>query len=565
MGLPLSNSLTQPPIHHYHGYLDSFLLALGFGITSYFIFKKSETHSPLYLAILLVAVPCALSLSVARHFSCFVYSLSFTFFVYLFTLVACICLYRLSPWHPLATYPGPLLCKLSKLWLGYVSQQGRLHIYVWRLHQKYGDIVRIGPNELSIRSAGSILPLLGPRELPKGPWFDGRYPEDAPARSLISLRNSHEHSMRRRPWNQAFSVSALKDYEPLIDARTSKLVDALSRQESPVNLTQWIFYFAYDMMSDFIFGGGTEMLRDGDVGGLWPMLESAQKTGLLFSHVPWLGQLLFKTPLLAGSRRKMIACSMQFARSRKARRPTHKDLFYYLYNEGGTIENAPTEAEAFADSISAGADTSASAIVNLFYLLLTNPATYSRLRAEIDGREDRALEFSEQARMPYLNAVINETLRILPPVPSGSPRATTAETGGRMLGTRYIPPNTAVNIHIFSVHRDPRNFSFPDNFVPERWLSEEERKHLGPKFFKDGSFVHNIAAFHPFSVGPSSCVGKNFAYLEMRMLVTKVLFNFDLRLAEGFDSRKYKHGIKDFFTMALEALPVVFTRRKTYL
>ncbi|KAK7463410.1 hypothetical protein VKT23_006763 [Stygiomarasmius scandens] len=564
MDFPFLSSLTDLLIHQLHEHIDSFLLASGFGTVCYFIFKGSETHSPLYLTVLLFAVPCTLSLSVARHFSSVFSSLFFVFFTYLSTLGTCISVYRLSPWHPLASYPGPMICKLSKLWMAYVSQQGHQHIYLWRLHQKYGDIVRIGPNELSIQSVGSIPHLLGPSGLPKGPWFDGRYPENAVARSLISLRNTKQHAVRKRPWTQAFNTSALKDYEPLINARTSQLVDALAKQTSPINLTQWIFYFAYDMMSDFIFGGGTEMMRDGDVGGLWPMLESAQKTGLLFSHVPWLGQLLFKTPLLAGSRRRMIAFSMQFARNRKARRPAHKDLFYYLYNEGGTINNPPTEAEAFADSllaISGGADTSASAVVNLFYLLLSNPAAYKRLQAEIDRHDDRALEFSEQAQMPYLNAVINETLRLLPPVPSGSPRATTTETGGRMLGSHYIPPNTAVAVHIFSVHRDPRNFSFPNDFIPERWLPGGERKSLEPKFLKDSSFVHNTAAFHPFSIGPSGCVGKNFAYLEMRMLVTKVLANFDLRLAEGFDSRKYKHGIKDFFTMALEPLPVIFSPR----
>ncbi|KAF5340888.1 hypothetical protein D9758_012174 [Tetrapyrgos nigripes] len=564
MYLPFLCSMRDSLFDQSHVHFDSLLLAVGFGTVSYFVFKLSETHSPLHLAVLLIAIPSALSFSVQQHFSSIFLSICFIFSTYFFTLVTCIVVYRLSPWHPLGNYPGPVLCKLSKLWMAFVSQQGRQHIYLWRLHQKYGDIVRVGPNELSIQNAGSILPVLGGSELPKGPWFDGRYPEDAAARSLISLRNTKEHATRRRPWNQAFSSTALKEYEPLINARTSQLAGALGQQSNSVNLTKWIFYFAYDMMSDFIFGGATEMMRDGDVGGLWPMLEEAQKTGLLFSHVPWFGQLLFRTPFLAGNRRRMIACSTQFARNRKARRPIHKDLFYYLYNEGGTISNPPTEAEAFADSllaISGGADTSASTVVNLFYLLLSNPMTYRRLRAEIDRHEDRALDFAEQSRMPYLNAVINETLRLLPPVPSGSPRATTSETGGRMLGTHYIPPNTALAVHIFSVHRDPRNFSFPETFLPERWLSEEDKKVLEPSLLDRHDFIHNISAFHPFSVGPSGCVGKNFAYLEMRMLVSKILVKFDLRFADGFDERKYKRGMKDFFTMALEPLMVQLTPR----
>lgn len=95
-------------------------------------------------------------------------------------------LYRLSPWHPLASYPGPLPCKLSKLYMAYISQGEKQHLYLYNLHKRYGDIIRIGrklfisvyprpwlikrkgPNEVSIRSTDAIVPLLGPSGLPKG-------------------------------------------------------------------------------------------------------------------------------------------------------------------------------------------------------------------------------------------------------------------------------------------------------------------------------------------------------------------------------------------------------------
>jgi hypothetical protein len=59
-------------------------------------------------------------------------------------LLGSISLYRLSPLHPLAKYPGPTRCKLTKIWMAWISFGGRAHIYYKTLHDKYGPIVRIG-------------------------------------------------------------------------------------------------------------------------------------------------------------------------------------------------------------------------------------------------------------------------------------------------------------------------------------------------------------------------------------------------------------------------------------
>ena len=64
--------------------------------------------------------------------------------VYYVTLALSIILYRLSPVHPLSGYPGPILCKLSKLSLMWVASTGKLHVYIRQLHDEYGPIVRTG-------------------------------------------------------------------------------------------------------------------------------------------------------------------------------------------------------------------------------------------------------------------------------------------------------------------------------------------------------------------------------------------------------------------------------------
>lgn len=64
--------------------------------------------------------------------------------LYLSILSVSIVAYRLSPFHPLARYPGPILCKISMFWLAKVAWRGKEHIYHQELHERYGEIIRIG-------------------------------------------------------------------------------------------------------------------------------------------------------------------------------------------------------------------------------------------------------------------------------------------------------------------------------------------------------------------------------------------------------------------------------------
>lgn len=68
-----------------------------------------------------------------------------SYVLFLAVLLSCILAYRLGPLHPLSPYPGPLLCKVSKLWMAYVSLCGKQHEYFKALHENYGPIVRVGP------------------------------------------------------------------------------------------------------------------------------------------------------------------------------------------------------------------------------------------------------------------------------------------------------------------------------------------------------------------------------------------------------------------------------------
>ena len=119
----------------------------------------------------------------------------------------------------------------------------------------------------------------------------------------------------------------------------------------------------------------------------------------------------------------------------------------------------------------------------------------------------------------------------------------------------YIPEGTQTRIHFWSVHRDPRNFSHPGTFWPDRWLIAEGLQALQEKI------VHNPNAFIPFSFGPYNCVGKNIAMQEMRLLLCHFVQKLTFRAANEQDFAKYCQAMQDQFVMVVGELPVVVERR----
>ena len=107
------------------------------------IFNRWEPLRVPIVFPLLVLVPAVLSTLLAPHFST-LKALASTFAVFYGTLGTSIVIYRLSPFHPLAKYPGPFPAKISKLWHVWIVTRGKQHLYLAAMHEKYGDIIRMG-------------------------------------------------------------------------------------------------------------------------------------------------------------------------------------------------------------------------------------------------------------------------------------------------------------------------------------------------------------------------------------------------------------------------------------
>ena len=175
--------------------------------------------------------------------------------------------------------------------------------------------------------------------------------------------------------------------------------------------------------------------------------------------------------------------------------------------------------------LTAGAETSATTLTAITYLLATHPGSRARLADEVRAAFTSADQITAAAagpqQLPYLNAVIEEALRIFPPSPLGPPRVSPGET----VDGHYVPQGVYVACDTYSLHLNPRNAPSPRSFHPERWLVTST---------DDSNSTKPYTA--AFSIGPRACLGISLAYIELRVALAKIVFALDWELVgEPFD------------------------------
>ncbi|KAJ6468280.1 cytochrome P450 [Mycena sanguinolenta] len=479
---------------------------------------------------------------------------SYSYFI--LSLCLSITLYRLSPLHPIYHVPGPAIWRITKVTGMWMSWTGHQHLYIKRAHDKYGPVIRTGPNEVSVVDLDAVVAVLGSGGLPKGQYYQARKDPKAPS-NLIVLQGE-AHANRRRLWNRGMSTESLKDYEAIIAKRATQLLDCLADAPDPniLDLSAWISYFSFDFMGDMAFGGGFELLRnEAERSNISPLLDKFAVMASLYSHVPWAAASLSLIPLPSRDRLRKFATDNALRRLKST--ATTKDLWYHLMDEAGLEKQKPALRDVAADgtlAVIAGADTAASALTSLFYFLLSHPKYYEKLQEEVDSQFPPGadpLDVSNHVDMKLLNACIDETLRLHPPVPTNGPRQVPRGSQGKVIAGVFIPEGTQVYVPPYSLHRDTRYFSpSPGQFMPERWI--------------DPALAPSADAFIPFSYGPSNCVGRGLARQEIAMVACLLLSRLDIKFASGFNAAAWPDKLHDHFVTTRGPLIVSVKRRQQH-
>lgn len=164
--------------------------------------------------------------------------------------------------------------------------------------------------------------------------------------------------------------------------------------------------------------------------------------------------------------------------------------------------------------IIAGSETSATVLSGAIYFLLKNPKWMTKLQDELRTafKDESQITFAALGQLKILHAIIQETLRMYPPLPGSMPRISPKE--GATVGGTFIPPDTRLGITQYPAYRSTRHFKNPDTFAPERFLGDDV-------YANDTRSV-----FQPFSVGPRNCIGQNLAWAELRTVIARLVWNF---------------------------------------
>ncbi|PPJ52050.1 hypothetical protein CBER1_09819 [Cercospora berteroae] len=486
-------------------------------------------------------------------------------------------IYRIF-FHPLSKYPGPLLAKITDLYSTYHALRGDRHLEFYRIHEKYGPIVRFGPNSLSFNSNTALKDIYGFKSNVRKARFYEAFWATKDSFSTHSAISKSIHARKRRVLSHAFSDSAIKSMENHIlahirqfcqnlagntntpDTQLTTSASAPNTPESkgygaPINITDQANYLTFDIMGDLCFGKSFSMLETPQNRFAIDLIGSAAHRHLICGtylpiHTFHLDKLFFRK-IAAGRARYMQYSKAQAAERMKMNSSEidRKDFFYHLLKaKDPETGKGFTTPELWGESnllIIAGSDTTSTALAAAMFYLVHNPTTLATLASEVRSAFTTVEEIHISPRLnnlTYLRACIDEAMRLSPSVGGLLPREVLP--GGTTIDGEHIPEGTVIGVPHYTIHHNESYYPSAFSFLPERWISGS----LLPQEQKVTSEAVSAAqsAFCPFSVGPRGCIGKGMAYNELMITLARTIFMYDMRLAPGSTLGEGKPNTKEY-------------------
>jgi len=456
--------------------------------------------------------------------------------------------------HPLAKVKGPFWGKINPFYHVMLVKTGKRHKHLKELHDKYGDFVRVGPNAVSICNVDAQKDIFGPSStVIKSPGYDA-FRENAAHSSLNNARDKTVHQQLKKSLGPGFSHQSLAKLEFLVAQNALYFCESVlkfgNNGENALNLTTWTSFFTYDVMGDLCFGESYDLMKNGNMASLVLFATAPLKLAGLALASPFLAT--FNALISPKSLREGLALFRKdYNRridNRLANPSGRKDFMHYMIGYANMAETEKDRRGRLQSNtetlLLAGAGTTATSLSATIWYLVQHPHVLSKLREHLDVLTDVEITNDRLANIPYLEAVIDETLRICPPVPGAIPRDTTCPT---VIAGVQFPQGVEVTVPTWAICRDSRYFTNPDEWIPERWIDVA--------YEKDQTIGR--AAWKPFSLGPRGCIGRNLAYMEARLGVAHWVRKLDFAFVEPNGS----YEVADFTVAERSELLVNITPR----
>ncbi|KAB5578096.1 cytochrome P450 67, partial [Coniochaeta sp. 2T2.1] len=415
---------------------------------------------------------------------------------------------------------------------------------------------RYAPNSAVINTPTAYRTIFGPKGNVKKSNYYKAWRKTEDTVSSWNATDIKQHGRKRRILQQAFSERALRAAEPFIHTNVDRWLQLLGEQKNEkgdeltrsIDMEHQVTCLVFDILADLCFGKSFDMKEPDSTMRHVP--EMMIKNLELIHPIAWspIGEFLIW--LKPRGLDKVIARIAPAAvknwenfvntcldkRSKKQHEleekklpddsGARKDFFHWLWNAkdpetgvGYSLGELYAECDLL---IIAGSDTTAIVMSAAFFYLTRNPETQEKLAREISSTFSSYDEIKAGPKLQgcqYLTAFLHEAMRMAPPVPAEPPRV--VREGGTTIDGHYFPEGTLLSTAFWAQHYNEEYYPQPYSFQPERWIVGEERS-------TEDSVALAERSFCAFSTGSRGCVGKNMAWLEMRIVMAKTLWRYEV-------------------------------------
>ncbi|KAL8750415.1 MAG: hypothetical protein Q9199_007086 [Rusavskia elegans] len=450
------------------------------------------------------------------------------------------------------------------LWIRYTRVEVQT---IHQAHRRFGPIVRLGPNEVSINCVDGGLRTVYAGGFEKPFFYDQFQNYGIP--NMFSTKESKPHAARKRLLSNVYSKSFIQSSPELYEVtrvilhkRLLPSLDSFAAKGLSLEALASNYAVTMDFVSSYLFGLCKENNFIQDV--------EMRKTFLTWhfkrnEHALWYQEIPSVTRLLQRIGVRLIPRWVDAANENiqayvlrlcRVAEQSIKPASDYDQKAHGTrpvvygqlsdsLKRAPVRAEArknlggaetdelpiaseMLDHLIAGMDTSAITLTYLLWEMSRYPELQASLRKEVCtlspslaiGNDSGVPSARSLDALPLLHAVVMETLRLHCPIPGSQPRQTPSKPTS-IAGSPPLPRGVRVSAQAYSLHRNEKVFSDAEAWVPHRWLDTDPEK-------KD----EMMRWFWAFSSGGRMCVGSNFAMQELKYVTAAVYTNFTTTIVD---------------------------------
>lgn len=364
--------------------------------------------------------------------------------------------------HPLRSYPGPILWRAYRLPLTLAWLRGTYVFDVTALHVRYGPIIRVGPNQLSYTTSAALKTIYGHHhvgmegfsEFEKDPV---EYMEAPNGVHSILSAPAVDHQRYRKLLSNSFSANGMKDMQPRVQAFAELLITGLKEETAKneggketkhyTDMVQWYNWTTFDLIGSLAFGSSFGCLEHRREHPWIKAVFGGVKFAYLISGLRHY-KLQYLAPLFLPKQAiQSMVDSMHFSAEKveeRIRQGTDKGDFWDTVIKNSDFDKGTgmTKEEMVANAgllVLGGSETTATLLAGTSFLLCKNPEVMKKLNVEVRGtfEKEEDINLMSVGKLEYMLAVLDEGLRLYPPVPKQGNRVVPKQ--GAFVAGKWVP------------------------------------------------------------------------------------------------------------------------------